>query len=271
VANKTKRYDLKAADRRRSRLIQIGLTAVVILFAVGMVLLIVKPWEPKVTAHSITVAAQDKLIKSPDGKPKAVLSMYEDFLCPVCGGFERDLGPTVKELIKTGAVQADYFMVAILDRGHDGYSSRAGNAAYCVADADTTATKEAFGRFHERLYAQQPGETDASYPQNADMIEKARVAGVASSALSDCINNDKYLKMVKGLAQSEGVEATPTIRINGKPFSYVPPGNPNGKATTPEDLIKAVTDITGPVPGLTAAPPIPPAPAPPTGPPPAAP
>ena len=38
------------------------------------------------------MAVQDKLIKDPDGKPKAVLSLYEDFLCPHCGNFEKNFG-----------------------------------------------------------------------------------------------------------------------------------------------------------------------------------
>lgn len=276
MPNKTKRYDLKAADRRRSRLIQFGLTAVVILFAVGMVLLIMKPWEPKVTAQPITVAVQDKLLKNPDGKPKAVLSMYEDFLCPVCGAFEHDFGDTVNQLIDTGTIQADYYMVAILDPGHDDYSSRAGNAAYCVAAADTTPTKQFFREFHAKLYRQQPKETDSSYPQNKQLIETARVSGVSSNALSDCINDGKYTKMVKGLADAENVHGTPTIRINGKEFSITGQG-PDGKPTakTPQDLIKAITDITGPVPALSAPPPpapgLPPSEPAPAGPPPASP
>jgi len=261
VATKPKRYDLKAADRRRSRLIQFGLTGIVILFAVGMVLLIIKPWEPKVTAQAITVSAQDKLIKNPDGKPKAVLTLYEDFLCPICGGFEKEFGPTVDDLITSGAVQADYYMVAILDPQGGGYSSRAGNAAYCVAAADTTPTKEKFRRFHAMLYADQPAEGSGNYPQNDALIEKARIAGLASSDLKDCINNGKYTKMVKGLGEAEGVNSTPTIRINGKPFSLGKTGpdgkpmiGPDGKPVpnTPQDLIKAITEITGAVPNLTA-------------------
>ena len=55
MANKKKGYDLNAADRRRNLLIQVGLTAVVILFAVGLLLLILKPWEPKATKPSVTV------------------------------------------------------------------------------------------------------------------------------------------------------------------------------------------------------------------------
>jgi protein-disulfide isomerase len=268
VANKPKSYDLKAADRRRNILIQVGLVAVVIIFAVGMVLLIVKPWENKGGGpaagekRAISVAVADKLIKDPAGKPKVVLSMYEDFLCPHCGEFERRLGPTVRQLIGTGAVQADYYMVALppLDQPQtDYYSSRAGNAGYCVADADTTPGKEAFQRFHDALYKQQPGETATSFPSNAQLIETARQAGLASQDLSDCINKGKYTKMVKGLVKATGISFTPTIRINGEEFKYT-------ESTTPQDLISRVTQITGNVPGFT-----PPAPTPAPPPPAAAP
>jgi protein-disulfide isomerase len=261
VANKKKGYDLKAADRRRNLLIQVGLTAVVILFAVGMLLLILKPWEqkgakegpPAGEVRPISVAVQDKLIRDNAGKPKVVLAMYEDFLCPHCGEFERRMGATVNQLIDAGAVQADYFMVALpsLDRPQtDYYSSRAGGAAYCVAEADTSPAKDAFRRFHAALYAQQPGETSSTFPTNEQLIGTARQAGVASQSLSDCINNGTYTAMVQGMVKGAGITYTPTIKLNGEDFAF-------GNETTPQDLINKVTAITGPVPGVTAPGPAP--------------
>lgn len=266
MANKPKRYDLKAADRRRSFLIQGGLIAVVILFAAGMLLLILKPWQEKAgkdgppagEVRSISAAVPDKLVKDPSGKPKVVLSMYEDFLCPHCGEFERRLGPTVQQLVDAGAVQADYYMVALapLDtKQRQYYSSRAGGAAYCVADADTSPAKDAFRRFHTALYAQQPDEVSGPFPTDAQLIETARVAGVASQALNDCINNGKYTAMVQGMVKATKIEYTPTIRINGEEFAF-------SDTTTPQDLINKVTAITGPIPGLAPAAPQTPAPAP---------
>ena len=270
MANKTKRYDLKAAERRRNILVQVGLIAIVIIFAVAVVLWIVyhkKPGSagaPAGEARPVSVAVPDKLIKDSSGKPKVVLSMYEDFLCPHCGAFEQKMSPTVQQLIDTGAVQADYFMVAIpsLDRPQTQYySERAGNAAYCVADADTSSGKDAFRRFHTMLFAQQPSELASSFPTNEQLIETARVAGVASQSLSDCINGGKHTSMVRGLAQATGISGTPTIRINGAEFTF------SEQTTTPQDLIGKVTQITGPVPGLAgsappASPPGSPGPAP---------
>jgi protein-disulfide isomerase len=255
VANKPKNYDLKAADRRRTMLIRIGLTAVVILFAAGLVFWIVTHKKPT-DAMAISASNPTKLVKGADGQPAVVLSLYEDFLCPHCGTFEKNLGPTVHQLIDSGAVQADYYMVAILDRGSDNYSSRSASAAYCVAEFDTSPTKDAFRRFHDKLFVQQPSEMAGSYPSNEQLIEMARQAGLASEELSGCINGEKYIKMVRGLAAAEGVSSTPTIKINGQTFAF-------SDATTPEELIAKVTQITGNVPGLPGpAVPSPPPPAP---------
>jgi len=244
-------------------LIRAGLTAIVIIFAAALVFWIMnhkKPVSggpPAGEKRAISVAVQDKLIKDSAGKPKVILSMYEDFLCPHCGNFEQKMGSTVQQLIDTGAVQADYYMVALppLDTAQSQhYSSRAANAAYCVADADTSPGKDAFRRFHAALYAQQPGETSTSFPTNAQLIETARQAGVANQTLSDCINNGKYTTMVQGLVKATGIEFTPTIRVNGDQFAF-------SETTTPQDLINKVTQIAGPVSGLTGAAPPPASPA----------
>jgi protein-disulfide isomerase len=256
VANKPKRYDLKAADRKRDLLVRVGLTAVVILFAVGLLLFIMKPWQPKPTDDSkqtvegppagtvqaIGVAVPDKLIKDPAGKPKAVLSLYEDFLCPGCGNFEKTFASTVTQLINSGAVQADYYMVAILDVPGRTYSSRAASAAYCIAEADSSPNKKMFQDFHAQLYAHQPSEAQRSFPTNADLLDTARTVGATSQAVADCIKGNKYMAMAKAMAPAVNVKSTPTIRINGQDY------NP----TTPQALIAEIKKIVGDVPGLAA-------------------
>jgi protein-disulfide isomerase len=133
-------------------------------------------------------------------------------------------------------------MVSILDRQGDGYSTRASNAAYCVADEST----DAFRRFHAALYAQQPEEGVGPFPDNARLIEVARQAG-AGGGVPDCINKGSYVEMAQGLAKATGVQSTPTIRINGQDY------NP----TTPDELVAKIKEIVGDVPGLMPAPPNP--------------
>jgi protein-disulfide isomerase len=242
---KTAKYDLKAADRKRNLAVQIGLTSIVVIFAVVLVLYIVmsnkdKPAEGD--AKSIRVTSSNLITKEGSSDPKAVLSLYEDFLCPACGNFEKQFGPTVSKLIDSGAIAADYYMVAILDRQGDGYSSRSSNAAYCVADEST----DAFRRFHAALYAQQPEEGVGPFPDNARLIEVARQAGVAGG-VPECINSGRYEEMAGGLAAATGVNSTPTIRINGEDYS----------PSTPEELVTKIKEIVGDVPGLEAVAPAP--------------
>jgi protein-disulfide isomerase len=244
---KTARYDLKAADRKRNLMIQIGLTAVVVVFAVALVLYIVMSADKKPAsgeAKSIRVTSSNLITNEGSTEPKAVLSLYEDFLCPACGNFERAFGPTISKLIDTGAVAADYHMVSILDAQGDGYSSRAGAAAYCVADESI----DAFRRFHTALYTKelQPQEGGAVYPDNARLIELARQAGAAGS-VPDCINKGTYVELVQGMAAATNIRSTPTVRINGEDYEY----------STPDALVAKIKEIVGDVPGLNTPVPAP--------------
>jgi protein-disulfide isomerase len=244
-ADKSKRpasYDLNAAGRRRDLLVRIGLTGIVVLFAVVLVGYIVISHDKKTAATAArSVRVTSSKLVTQDGKPKAVVTFYEDFLCPACGNFERAFGPTVSNLIDTGAIAADYYMLGLLSRPqNDDYSSRAGNAAYCVADESV----DAFRRFHTALYTKeiQPSETGTTFPNNAKLIELAREAGVVGK-VPDCVNAGKYIKMVDGLATSAGIHATPTVRINGQDYQW----------STPDALVAKIKEIVGDVPGLDTA------------------
>jgi protein-disulfide isomerase len=250
VATKPKknaRYDLKAADRKRNLMIQIGLTAIVVVFAVALVLYIVMSADEEPAsgeAKSIRVTSSNLITKEGSTEPKAVLSFYEDFLCPACGNFEQGFGPTISKLIDTGAVAADYHLVSILDAQGDGYSSRAGAAAYCVADESI----DAFRRFHAALFTPQiqPREGGGVYPDNARLIELARQAG-AGGSVPGCINKGTYVEMVQGMAAATNIRSTPTVRINGEDYEY----------STPDALVAKIKEIVGEVPGLDAPAPAP--------------
>jgi protein-disulfide isomerase len=242
VANKPKKqasYDLKAADRKRNLFVQIGLTSIVVLFAVALVLYIVLSGETKPEsgeARAVRIESSN-VVKKDDGiEPKLVLSVYEDPLCPHCGAFEKAFGPTIDKLVDGGAIAVDYYMVGILNSaGNQNYSSRASGAAYCVADEST----EAFRRFHGALYAQQPSETGGAYPTDAQLIETARQAGAAGK-VPECIDKGRYVDMASGMAEATEINATPTVRVNGEDYQY----------STPEALVAKVKEIVGDVPGM---------------------
>ena len=185
---------------------QSGALGMSLLFAVGLVLFIVMGQDKKGSneAQSVRITSSALIKKDGTEEPKVVLAIYEDFQCPHCRDFEKTFGPTLNKLVETGAAAVDYNLVAILNATNKGFSTRAANAAYCVADEN----KEAFVRFHSALFAQQPVEGSGTGPDNAALIETARQAG-AAGGVPACINSGRYNDMVKGLAAAAKVTATP--------------------------------------------------------------
>jgi protein-disulfide isomerase len=245
VADKPKRppqFDVKSATGKSSRLFPIAAAAVVALLLVGVVYWALSHKKASTGAGDTVRVTSSKVVNQPGtSNPKAVVTFYEDFLCPACGNFERTFGPTVSKLIDIGAIAADYRMVSILDsQKNQNYSSRAGAAALCVADESI----DAFRRFHTALYSPgiQPDERGTSFPDNAKLIELAREAGVVGK-VPDCINSGKYLAKVSGESAAEHISATPTIKINGDEYD----------PSTPDALVAKIKSIVGDVPGIETA------------------
>ena len=245
MADKPKRparLDLRSGNGKSGRLIQIGGTVVVVLFAVVLVFYIVNANHKKVAAgQEGQIRVSTSKLVTDAGKPKATVGFYEDFLCPACGNFERSFGSTVSKLIDIGAIEADYSMVTILDSAQtQNYSSRAAAAAYCVADESI----ESFRRFHGALYSAdiQPAEAAKKFPDNAKLIELARESG-AVGKVPDCINSGKYISKVTGLAAANKIRATPTVKINGTEFEW----------STPDAFVAKIKEIVGNIPGMDEA------------------
>ena len=159
------------------------------------------------------------------GKSSApdTIKMYEDFQCPICAQFEAATGPQVRAAIADGKVKVDYHMVAFLDRSSStNYSSRALNAAMAVL---STAGPDAFLKFHEIAYANQPAEGTAGVPDST-LIQWAVQAGADESAVTPLINDDVYHQWVVNATDQmskDGVNGTPTVYINDKLQGGSPP------------------------------------------------
>ena len=194
--------------------------------------------------RSIHLAAANVATKPGSTEPKAVLSLYEDFQCPHCGLFEKNYQGTIDKLIDNGVVAVDYYPVSILG----GYSTRASNAAYCVADADKSPTKDVFRRFHSALFANQPAEGDPNAPDNDRLIEFARQAGVAGE-VPGCIKSGKFNAKATGAAKRLGIKGTPTVRLNGKDVDFT---DSVGNFITTDAFVGKIREVVGDAPGLAA-------------------
>lgn len=152
------------------------------------------------------------------GQPSAphTIKIYEDFQCPICAEFEKVVGSKIRAGIADGKVKVDYHLVSFLD-GHsaNAYSSRALNAAMAVL---STAGTDAFLKFHEIAYNNQPQEGTAG-PDDATLVNWAVQAGAKESQVKPLIDGNVYHQWTvnaTGQMSKDGVNGTPTVFIDGK-------------------------------------------------------
>ena len=149
------------------------------------------------------------------GKASApvTLDLYEDPQCPVCAQFEAQVGPTISSWIASGKVKVHYHVISFLDsESSTKYSSRAANALYAAA----AVSPDAFAKYHQVLYQQQPAEGSAGLTEDT-LVQLAQQAGAGAAA--DQIRAGTYADYVaRATDQSskDGVTGTPTVLVNGK-------------------------------------------------------
>ena len=165
------------------------------------------------------------------------VDVYLDYQCPACASFEGALGPTMNALATEGKMKLVYHVKNFLDDNlQNDSSTRAGNAAFCAADAGR------FEEYHEQVFPNQParegdGFTDA---QLAGLAESAGISGEALTTWQSCYDAGRYDDYVDSVEQQsfeDGVRGTPTVRINGEIVELATIGSP-------ELFTKAVQDAT---------------------------
>lgn len=189
-----------------------------------------------------------------------VVSIYTDYMCPICGEFEKAEGADLDKMREAGDIVVEYHPVSILDRASKGtsYSTRAATAAALVADK----APDVYLAFNEALFTEQPAE-DTEGLTGAQIAKIARDSGVPEEIAatiesgeylgeflgSDAVDgarplNETYVPWVTAVtaqaSEDLGNLATPTILINGVPldtekYSWQQPGS----------LAQAVADARG--------------------------
>jgi protein-disulfide isomerase len=145
------------------------------------------------------------------GKPVKVV-LYVDFICPVCKNFETQYNDQLTSLRNDGKITVEYRPLGFLDsRSTTNYSSRAANAAACVANT----APEKYADYFNALYAKQPAEGSAGLSDN-DLKKMASDMGVN---IDSCVDDKTYRPFVKFTtkeASAIGVTGTPTVFVDGK-------------------------------------------------------
>jgi len=206
----------QSAERRRNLYI-VGAIVAVILVIVGVGLLVQSQRDTTGEADTDPRGAtSDYAVVVGDADAPKTITVYEDFQCPVCGQFEQATAEQVRAAVEDGKVKLEYRIVSFLDRASaNEYSSRAANAALVVLD---TTGADAFWKFHDLLFANQPEEGTAG-PDNDALIAFALEAGADENEVTDGIENgefDQWVVNATDQMSTNGVTGTPTVLIDGE-------------------------------------------------------
>jgi protein-disulfide isomerase len=152
------------------------------------------------------------------GKPgaKVTVRVVADLHCPACKAFEAANGQVIEDEVNNGTAAVEYNIIAFLDTMSSGtrYSSRAAGAAYCVAGADPAK----FLPWLITMYQQQPPENGTGRTDGT-LIRIAEDAGYTDPATAICLTDhryDGYVQQVTNDVLNSGIQATPTVFVNGK-------------------------------------------------------
>lgn len=213
-----RKYNAMLEARRRdaivrNRWITASLAAVVVL--VSLIGIGVQANRAKISGSLVAAHASVNNGVVFGKKAAATVDVYEDFQCPNCLHYEEDAGKTVEAAVRANEAQVRFHTMAFLSA----YSSRAANAGLCASDVSV----EDFYALHKILFTAkvQPAEGTSGLT-NEQLVTYGIQAGIPKAdqaTFTTCVMTDKHKALVQAItdkASKDGVNATPTIKVNGK-------------------------------------------------------
>lgn len=166
------------------------------------------------------ISATYAVVVGKDDAP-VTLDVFQDFMCPVCGEFEKANSEDIAKFVDAGTVRLRIHPMNFLDDASLGtkYSTRAANAFVTVWKAEPDKTLA----FNKLLYTNQPSENTTGLTDD-QIAEIATQAGVSQSVIDTFakLTNADFPTNATTEAYAGGVTATPTVFINGTKFTGDP-------------------------------------------------
>lgn len=179
---------------------------------------------------------------TPDsGGESPEIVVYVDYQCPICQAFDVPNAAQMRSWVDTGAATVEIRPISFLDRASlNEYSSRAANAAFCVANFQP----DSFFDLHSLLMENQPMEGEEGHDDNK-LFDFANQAGAGTEEVKGCIQAksfadyiQKHTEFVLSSPQAGvTVTGTPTILVNGKQYTW----NTGDELVSPERFAQFVS------------------------------
>lgn len=142
---------------------------------------------------------------------------FADFQCPGCGQFAMLTAPLIKErMVGSGRVRYVFYDFPLVQIHPNAFL--AARAARCAGE------QELFWPYHDFLFGRQSRWSNEGDPTPL-FVEYAEEVGADAGAFESCLRSDRYAREVTESMQlglSLGVEATPTLIVNGRRLVGIP-------------------------------------------------
>jgi protein-disulfide isomerase len=175
----------------------------------------------------VLVGENLQLVTPADAKKTNHIVIYQDYQCPICKLFEDPNASQIRNWADKGLAVIEYHPISFLDGASlNNYSSRATNAAFCVANSQPNK----FFDVNNALYANQPQE-NTSGPTDSEIKETLKSVGVAmSNEMNECIDQKRYAKFIdnktneafgqNAVTGNTIPQGTPHILVNGVQYTW---------------------------------------------------
>ncbi|MCX4909437.1 DsbA family protein [Streptomyces sp. NBC_00878] len=217
-------------DKVRRQVIVAGSIVAVLAIAGGIGYAVVQNNEPskwdaaadaKVVAPANTSGTNGTTVVIGDSKTKNTIHLYEDPRCPACASFEQTVGETVNKGMADGDYKLSFTLGTFLDGNLGGEGSKNGVSALGAA---LNISTEAFLQYKTALYSTKyhPEESTDDLAKDSYLIKVANTVDALKNnkKFQDAVEKGTYdawaMKMSKSFDDADGVDSTPTIKINDK-------------------------------------------------------
>ena len=170
-----------------------------------------------------------------------VVEVYSDFQCPVCGRFAKEFMPRLlTEFVADGRLR-------IVSRDIDILGRTPSESLAAAVGAACAGEQGRYWAFHDVLFWNQAGENRGAYAPDRLALMADRL-GLDRAAWDACVADPARAAAVStttAAALAKGINATPTLSINGQVFRGLPQSY--------DALAAAITQLAGASPAARAA------------------